>query len=545
MNNFGLFLKAFSCFIVALSYFSTIDITNAKQFGLVVGINDYKHFKPRSETPPGGHTDLEGAVNDAKLVAKALRSKNVDLPLSHVLLDEQATTKKFLAAFDDILKRAKAGDTIILTFAGHGGQEREVAEPFDEKDNLDETLMFYEFDPKNPRTGRLSDDQIREKLIQAKEYNILLVMDSCHSGGLERSVNKSVIGLSRNGGKWSIPIDPLLDEIIPTSGDADKSLVHVTQILATETDKLLVTETRIDGEQHGALSYYFAQGISGDADADKNNYVSRRELSNYIETQVVAQMNQNQKPRLLPRGDDTTAFELVTKITTPTKNTDPKTKPKPKPKVDHRITVRSISGVENFALGSDAIYVDHSADLTFEPAENGWNFYNHTGDKIYHLKKADELSDEPQKIVARAKLLKALPKLVRPDLPLSKIEASQSAKLQVIGTRVKFRFVPPAPDLDHLTAFNIAGNGEFQFLYPQARDTSQLGRRGLPVEFKVVPPTGADQLVGIFCASQPYNLQNFLKKHHGSYPPSPSELKNHLRETDCQIGRIGLFTSAN
>lgn len=524
-----------------MGFFSVVSFVNAKQYALVVGINDYKNFKPRAETPPGGHSDLEGAVNDANLIAKALRAKHVDLPDRRVLINEQATTKNFLSAFDEMLAEAKPGDTLIVTFAGHGGQEREVAEPFDEKDNLDETLMFYEFDPENPRKGRLNDDQIREKLKQAREYNIILVMDSCHSGGLERSINPNAVGVSRNGGKWNISIEPLLDEIVPTSGDGDKSLAHVTQILATETDKLLVTETRIDGQPHGALSYYFAQAISGDADADKNNYVSRRELSNYIETQVVAEMNQNQRPRLLPRGDETIAFELGLEI----RNTPKNTAPKSKPKIDQRITVHSLSGEQKFALGPDAKYIDHSADITFEPSDNGWIFYNHTGDRIYQLKKEDELSDEPQKIIARTKLLKALPKLVRPDLPLSKIIASQSAKLQVVGTRVKFTFIPPVPELAHLTAFNLAGNGEFQFLYPQPRNPSKLDREGLPIEFEVVPPVGADQLVGIFCASQPHELQKFLRAHHGKYPPEPSEFEKYLRNVDCQIGRIGLFTRAN
>lgn len=544
-------MKLLLALTISLGFAFLADFANAKQYGLVVGIDDYENFKPRAETPPGSHTDLQGAVNDAKLIAKALRAKGVDLPDGNVLINEQATTKNFLSAFDNMLKRADPGDTFIITFAGHGGQEREVAEPFDEKDNLDETLMFYEFDPQNPRKGRLSDDQIREKLKQAREFKIIMVMDSCHSGGLERSVNQSVVGASRNGGKWDITIEPLLDEIVPTSGDRDKPLAHVTQILATETDKLLVTETRIDGKPHGALSYYFAQGISGDADADKNNYVSRRELSNYIETQVVAEMNQNQKPRLLPRGDDTVAFQLIPDAPdTPTTSKPepvPKVEDKPKPKVqtkpDHRITIKVIGGKQIFALGADARYVNENADLTFEADASGWIVYNHTGDKVYHLDREDELSDEPQKMIARVKLLKALPKLLRSDLPHGQIIAFQSPKLQVIGTRVKFRFVAPDSRLTHLTAFNLAGNGDFQYLYPQPTSSSDIGDEGVPIEFDVVPPVGADQLVGVYCESQPHDLQDYLRRHNGDYAPEPAEFEIFLRQSDCQIGRIGLFTS--
>ncbi len=535
-------MKLILKFTISLCLVLLASFANAKQYGLVVGIDDYENFKPRSETPPGSHTDLQGAANDAEIIAAALRAKGVDLPDNRLLVNEQATIENFLNAYDRMLTKADPGDTLIITFAGHGGQEREVAEPFDEKDKLDETLMFYEFDPKNPRKGRLSDDQIREKLKQAREYKIIMVMDSCHSGGLERSINQRVAGASRNGGKWNITIEPLLDEIIPTSGDRDKPLAHVTQILATETDKLLVTETRIDGKPHGALSYYFAQGISGDADTDKNNYVSRRELSNYIETQVVAKMNQNQKPRLLPRGDDSIAFQLIPDIPT---IVEPKIVPNPIviAKPDHRVTINMIGGKKFFSPGVDAKFVNQNADLTFEPDQEGWVVYNHTGDKIYHLNSVDELSDEPQKIIARVKLLKALPKLLRPDLPHGQIIASQSAKLQVIGTRVKFKFVAPDARLTHLTAFNLAGNGEFQYLYPPVNSSSDIGPEGLPIEFDVVTPTGADQLVGIYCASQPHDLQDYLRRHNGDYAPEPAEFEIFLRQSDCQIGRVGLFTS--
>lgn len=513
-----------------------------KQFGLVVGIDDYKHFLPRSETPPGGHTDLQGAANDAKLIAKTLRANNVDLPDENILINADATTDNFLAAFDRLLNTATPGDTLIITFAGHGGQESEVAAPLDEKDKLDETLMFFEFDPKNPRKGRLNDDQIREKLISARKFNIILVMDSCHSGGLERSVNSRFVGASRNGGKWNISVDPLLDEIVPKSGDADKPLAHVTQILATETDKLLVTETRIDGMPHGALSYFFAQGISGKADGDKNKFVSRRELSNYIETQVVAHMNQNQKPRFLPRGDDTVAFQLGSDELVNSQQVDVKIAAVNTVDNEQSITVNTLGIKHNFVFGSDVSFVSESADLTFERNSEGWAIYNHTGDRIYHLLKRDELGVGPQQIVARTKLLKALHKMVRSDLPLGKVIARQSPKLQLVGSRVKFNFVAPSQRLTHLTAFNLAGSGEFQYLYPQRGSSSEIGANGLLLEFEVAPPAGADQLIGLYCDAQPTKLQQFLLQHNGGSAPDPLKFANLMQQTDCQIGRIGLFT---
>lgn len=45
--------------------------------------------------------------------------------------------------------------------AGHRGQECEISAPFDEADGKDETLMFHDFDPENPREGCLNDDELR------------------------------------------------------------------------------------------------------------------------------------------------------------------------------------------------------------------------------------------------------------------------------------------------------------------------------------------------------------------------------------------------
>jgi hypothetical protein len=513
----------------------------AKQHAMVVGINDYLHLKPIHETISGQHSDLAGAVNDAKLISSALRKINVDLPQSRILLDDRATVANFIKGFREILQNAKREDTIIITFAGHGGREIEVSEPIDEEDGQDETLMFHEFDPSNPRIGRLNDDQLRELLIEAKDYNVILVLDSCHSGGLERSINRKFVGVSRNGGRWPISIEPLEDELIPSGGDRGNTLAHVTKILATETDELLVLETELDEQVHGAVSYYFAKGVSGAADGDGNDLISRRELSNYIESQVLAKMNQNQRPRLLPRGDDSVVFDLsISQQIPPVDELDLEGKNAEDRKL---ISVFVPEGEKNFNLGLEAVYKDRNADLTFDQVKGGWDVYNHTGDKIYFLHVDDEFSDEPQKIIARTKFLKAFSSFFRSDLNPGEIIASQSAALQKIGKRVGFQFVPPNDKLVHLTAFNLAGNGELQYLHPNSTNPHPLSYDGLKVLFEVVQPTGVDQLVAVYCASQPIELREFLKKRDGGYAPNPSDFEGHLKQSDCQVARIGLYTT--
>lgn len=505
----------------------------AAQHALVVGIDDYLHLKPAAEARAAGDkiSDLLGAENDAREISAALRSKGIALPQSRILLSRNATLTNFLIAWKDMTSQASAGDTLIVTFAGHGGQESEVSEPVDEQDGRDETIMFTDFNPANPREGRLNDDQLRNLLSDAEQFKIIWVMDSCHSGGLERSVNSNMTGLSRNGGNWDISIEPLEQEIHATTGDGDATLAHVTQILATASDERVVTETSFGGKPHGALSYFFAQGVKGGADQDRNGFVSRKELSNYLDTQVVSHMNQNQQPRLLPRGDSTVALSLGGETSLDT------------PKFSERSPVRvHVLGVNNpFIFNSNVQLVSHGADVTFEPVSGAWAVYNHTGDKITTLSSTQ--TDAAPKIIARAELMKVFPRLLRSDLPYGKVIANQSPELQKIGTRVGFHFIPPASDMRFLTIFNLAGDGTFQYLYPVNSDHPNIGEKGLPIEFKVTPPVGADQLVGIYCREQPHEFQSFLKTHDQGFAPEAAEFETYFQQVNCQIGRIGLFTS--
>lgn len=89
---------------------------------LVAGIDHYPNLPAQDQ--------LGGAAADAQDIAAALGRVGVaDLTL---LLDTGATRAAFTNAMEALIKNANAGDLIIVTFAGHGMQERErcpVANP--------------------------------------------------------------------------------------------------------------------------------------------------------------------------------------------------------------------------------------------------------------------------------------------------------------------------------------------------------------------------------------------------------------------------------
>ncbi len=504
----------------------------ARDWGIVVGIDDYMNFVPFDpDNPKSGHFDLQGAVNDASVIRDALRSEDVDLPDSRVLLDQNATLAAFEAAWRDVTSQAAVGDTIFVTYAGHGGQERETSAPMDEADGMDETLMFSDFDPTNPRVGRLNDDQLRAMLESAPQFQIIWVMDSCHSAGLERSINANATGLSRSGGVWEIPLDPLPTEAPSGAGDTDApGLANVTQILATATEDLLVTETAFDGQPHGALSWFFAKAIGGEADQNSDGAITRLELSSFIGDRVFTHMEQNQQPKFVPRGDPSVMLSLSRGLVI-----------EAAPQADQtalpiRIVGAPPPGIDPANCAGCRVVTSGQA-LMFQAVSAGWDVYSGQGDRITTI----TTDAAPQ--IARAAFLIDLNAAKAANLPPVEIGAQQSAARQIVGTKVGFDFRAPSPDLPFVTLFNVASDGSVQYpLYPPGFDEGKAVTDALTLQFAVTPPTGEDQLITLWCARPPLGLQDLLRESNGKTVPAMADVMAATADTTCQYGRISLFT---
>jgi hypothetical protein len=505
----------------------------ARDWGIVIGIDDYVHFETYDpDHPKSGFFDLQGAVNDASVVRDALRAEGVDLPETRVLLDQSATLAAFQAAWADVTSKAAPGDTIFVTYAGHGGQEREVSAPMDEADGMDETLMFADFDPENPRQGRLNDDQLHEMLGSVPQFQIIWVMDSCHSAGLERSITAGAGGRSRSGGVWDIPVDPLPTEAASGAGDsAAPVLSNVTQILATATEDLLVQETTFDGAPHGALSWFFAKAITGEADQNGDGAITRLELSSYVGDRVFTHMEQNQQPKFVPRGDTSVMLSL---------DRDVSIEPAPAAATASGLPVRLVGapppGIDPAHCPGCQI-VDQGQALMFEAGPGGWTVYSGQGDRI------TTITTDATAQIARAQFLIDLNAAKVARFPPVEITPLQSAARQPLGSTVGFDFRPPQPDLAFVTLFNVASDGTVQYpLYPAGFSESRPVDQSLSLRFSVAPPTGEDQLVTIWCTRPPLGLHDLLVTHTGKTVPPMSEFLAATADTTCQYGRIGLFT---
>jgi hypothetical protein len=100
------------------------------------------------------------------------------------LIDANATHDKVLAAIKGAQGKVKKGDTLLITYAGHGSQVPDTNG--DEEDGLDETWCLYD--------GHLIDDELVGLWAGFEAgARIVVVLDSCHSSTAVRGLASEIM----------------------------------------------------------------------------------------------------------------------------------------------------------------------------------------------------------------------------------------------------------------------------------------------------------------------------------------------------------------
>lgn len=267
---------------VSLTFSSFVQ---SKTLAMVIGIDEYDH-----------QSTLHGAVNDAKDIQQALLSNAAKQENVYLLLNKQASKQRIQQTWQKMITDSKPGDTLLVTFAGHGGQIPDKDK--DEADSLDEVFLLSGFQParKVSEEEMISDDEWYRWFEAAVDRQVIFVADSCHSGTMHRS-----IALGKRFQQVSTapaPKPKKNKDITPR-----EEQTHVIFFAAT-TENLDSYEREIHGEARGALSYVFAKAIRGEAD-DGDGILKKQELDNYIHDNVVALTEDKNKqiPQVRPRGN--------------------------------------------------------------------------------------------------------------------------------------------------------------------------------------------------------------------------------------------------
>ena len=150
---------------------------------LLIAINNYH---PQSRV--GG---LAGCINDRDAVAKFLKKHYAHLtPQLTKLTDAEATRTNIITTFrEQIVKKAKKGDSVILYYAGHGSYSTSAPE-FAKFDGLGQDETFVCYDSRLPNNHDLTDKELAVLLSEVKkDIHLVVIADACHSASVTRTVD--------------------------------------------------------------------------------------------------------------------------------------------------------------------------------------------------------------------------------------------------------------------------------------------------------------------------------------------------------------------
>jgi metacaspase-1 len=160
----------------------------AKAVSLHIGLNE---FDPAHYGEPG---TLAGCENDARDMA-ALAKRERFKPVVPPLLTAKATASNVVGAIKKAAASLREGDTLFVTYAGHGAQVPDTNG--DERDRMDETWCLY---------GRMLIDDELAALWSSFRAGVRIVMlsDSCHSGSVSRAARRGAVEPRRAGVRYRL-----------------------------------------------------------------------------------------------------------------------------------------------------------------------------------------------------------------------------------------------------------------------------------------------------------------------------------------------------
>ena len=484
--------------------------------GLVVGIDDYVELR-----------DLQGAVNDARDIAGALARVGVrDLV---VLKNGAATRRRLAAEWEALVARSAEGDTLVLTYAGHGGQEP-ARVPGTERDGRDEVLLLGGFRANGPGTReRIFDNELNQWFVKAgrRGLKVVFVADSCHSGTLTRSVDSRAPAPVLRTAAYTITDDMLhLEGPATEAASIDEAELPHVSFLAAGQEHEQVPEIALPGaaggsEPRGALSYVFARAIEGKADLDRDGVLRRGELWRFVRENVRMMSEARQTPNLLPtRRENEPVLPLAAGPPAGGGDTQAVHGEAPGPGVmagwerqggPVRMAVLNASPKTHLSFrealpDADVVLASQLPDLVWDARAR--EVVTGMGDVVAYDVGVAELPGVVEKWAA-----------VRAIRTLS---AAASLRLRVHphdgAHREGTRIVVEVGGLRHprLTLIGLAGTGNVHYLYPLAGDPDAVSVDGpfrLPLE--VTPPFGADHIVAVSAGSTLASLNVALAELDG------------------------------
>jgi len=186
-----------------------------------------------------------------------------------LMIDQDATVRNFRKALFEWLGQALKEDMVSIYFAGHGSSQSP-----DHPDNL--FFLLYDTQYENIASTGFPMWDIETALKRfIKARKIVVIADACHAAGVGQPFD-----LARRADR-SIKVSPIAAGLQNLSKVGDGVC-----IISASDDKQFSQESARWGGGHGVFTYFLLEGLSGEADYNKDNCVSLGELIPYLSEQV-------------------------------------------------------------------------------------------------------------------------------------------------------------------------------------------------------------------------------------------------------------------
>ena len=309
----GTIVKYFAILLILVCY--PFENAHAGKYALLIGVADYKYLPSNSND---GKSDLKGPLNDVQLMFEALTDRyGFPVPNITILTDKNATRQNIINAFNrQFIYGSQPGDLLVFYFAGHGSQVPDLNDD-GEIDGLDEVLCPYDLVPKGGQ-NMILDDELGELLKLLSNRTVVVIIDSCYSGGALRGETDII--------ERYIPIidyQPTPSAIKKTRGmDVPSDVIY----MAASKEHKRSFEMRFDNEYYGVFTYELSSAMQRNylktyeslfQEAQKNVYevLIKKDLSQ--EPQLLADPVQkklvafNQSPSNIQNLDNTSVANFI------------------------------------------------------------------------------------------------------------------------------------------------------------------------------------------------------------------------------------------
>lgn len=337
-------LTAFAALVIVLATFAHVARAAddpPRKFAVLIGVTALKYTPSRA---------LKGPANDIARMRDLLVDRFAFSPADIVVVEKQAATKAGMirAIETQLIAKARPGDLCLLFYSGHGTQVPDQP-PLDEADGLDEALVPYDanithgirMDTHKPCDGTncegdkcnggdpipstlLIDDDLNVLLSRIKTDNVVVLLDSCHSGTATRG------GATDKRWLRARAIDqPMTTGAQTSSDDLGGDLLEPTVLTAaaasqTAKDWPFLAEQRASGGQvrdpvsggndnMGAFTYFLLEALQPGAN----------ETYRQVMAHVAARLNArefSQTPQIEGRGLDRVFLSFATAASKPPAN---------------------------------------------------------------------------------------------------------------------------------------------------------------------------------------------------------------------------------